>query len=211
MQFILKKPYIIGIAGGSGAGKTFFLKALRPYFDKNTLCIISQDNYYRPANEQILDENGQINFDRPEGIDDVAFLEDIGILLKNEIVTRQEYMFSQPGIIGQFIELKPAPVIIVEGLFIFHFPEIREIFDLKIFIDSDHQTRLERRLDRDYKERGISEEMIRYQWENHAIPAEDEFLLPFREEADMIIDNNGALDKVIEGLVKLIKDKSSNE
>ena len=159
---ILKKPYIIGIAGGSGAGKTFFLKSLRQHFDEKALCIISQDNYYRQATEQILDENGQINFDRPEGIDDAAFLEDVALLSENQTVTRQEYMFNQPGVAGQIMELKPAPVVIVEGLFIFHFPKIKEIFDLKIFINSEHQIRLERRLIRDNKERGLSEEIIRY-------------------------------------------------
>ena len=207
----MKKPYIIGIAGGSGAGKTFFLKSLRQHFDENTLCIISQDNYYRPANEQILDDNGQINFDRPEGIDDAAFLEDVALLSKNQTVSRQEYMFNQPGVVGQIIELKPAPVVIVEGLFIFHFTKIRKIFDLKIFINSEHQIRLERRLIRDNKERGLTEEVIRYQWENHVIPAENEFLLPYRGEVDMNIDNNGENGEEIDKLVMLIQEKSRFE
>ena len=129
----MKNPYIIGIAGGSGAGKTFFLKALRKHFDEDALCIISQDNYYRPVEEQLADENGYINFDRPEGVDHEGFLRDIDLLSKGQTVIMQEYMFNQPGVIGGKIELKPAPVIIVEGLFIFHFEDIRRLLDLKIF------------------------------------------------------------------------------
>lgn len=202
----MKKPYIIGIAGGSGAGKTFLLKKLREHLDENSLCIISQDNYYRPAYEQLLDENGQINFDRPEGIDDEAFLKDIDALSNNQPVTRQEYMFNKPGVTGQLIELKPAPVMVIEGLFIFHFPEIKKRTGLKIFMDSGHQTRLERRLKRDNKERGVSGETIRYQWENHVIPAEKEFLLPYREGVDMIIDNEGQIDEAVYKLINVIKD-----
>ena len=204
----MKKPYLIGIAGGSGAGKTFFLKALREHFDEDALCIISQDNYYRPANEQALDEMGYINFDRPEGIDKAAFLMDIELLSKNQTIIRQEYMFNQPGFTGQMIELKPAPVIIIEGLFIFHFPEISKILDLKIFMESHHQTRLARRLERDKKERGVTEELVLYQWEKHVMPAYENFLLPYRDEANLIIDNSGPIDEPIQKLMKIITGKT---
>lgn len=150
---------------------------------------------------------GQINFDRPEGIDMPAFLKDIKTLSNGKPITRQEYMFNQAGVVGRLLELKPAPVIIIEGLFIFHFPEIREILDFKIFMESHHQTRLARRLERDKKERGVTEELILYQWEKHVMPAYETFLLPYRDKADLIIDNEGPVDDAVLKLSKIIKNK----
>lgn len=204
------KPYIIGIAGGSGAGKTLFLKRIQAYFNAENISVISQDNYYRPAHEQVRDENGEINFDRPEGIDHEAFLKDIEALSGNKLVQRREYMFNQPGVTGKNIIIKPAPLIIVEGLFIFHFPEIRNLLDLKIFIDAHHETRWERRLKRDHHERGLSHETIHYQWNNHVVPAFDMYLLPYKADTDMVIENNGTIADAVEKLLIMIREKYDN-
>ncbi len=204
----MTKPFIIGIAGGSGAGKTVFLKSLRDHFDEDALCVISQDNYYRPANEQVRDENNEINFDRPEGIHNKGFLKDIELLSEKKTVIRQEYMFNQPGVKGKALIMKPAPIIIVEGLFIFYFSEIRTILDLKIFVEAHHETRLERRLRRDHQERGLSHETIHYQWNNHVVPAYETYLLPYKAEADIIIENNGAIEDGIDKILEIIGSKS---
>jgi len=192
------KPYLIGIAGGSASGKTFFLKSLRSHFNEDEVCIISQDNYYKPAIYQVKDEKGVINFDLPNGVDHAKFMEDVRSLSQNKSIEIQEYMFNQPGVIGGMITLKPAPVIIVEGIFIFHFKDIREILDLKVFMDSKEDIKLARRLARDVKERGVNEEIILYQWHNHVIPAYNEYLLPYRDDADVIITNNESFDKGFE-------------
>jgi len=192
------KPYLIGIAGGSASGKTYFLKLLRAFFTDDEVCIISQDNYYKPANQQLTDNQGMINFDLPEGVDDQQFLKDIENLSRNESFEMQEYMFNQPGVIGGMITIKPAPVIIVEGLFIFHFRAINKILDLKVFMDSKEDIKLARRLERDAKERGLTEEIILYQWHNHVIPAYNSYLLPYRDDADIIITNNATFDKGFE-------------
>ena len=201
----MSKPYIIGIAGGSGAGKTLFLKLLQAYFNEENVSVISQDNYYRPAHDQVRDENGVINFDLPEGIDHEAFLKDIEMLYGNHAVQTTEYMFNQPGVKGNVIIIKPAPIIIVEGLFIFHFPEIRNVLDLKIFIDAHHETRWERRLKRDHDERRLSHETIHYQWNNHVVPAFEKYLMPHRLQADYIIDNNGEIENSLQAILNLIR------
>jgi uridine kinase len=188
-------PYLIGIAGGSASGKTYFLRSVRQHFTEEQVCIISQDNYYRPVVEQQKDDKGEINFDLPEGVNDDQFLEDIARLARGETVGRQEYMFNQQGVAGKMLTLKPAPVIITEGIFIFHFHEIREMLDLKIFLDSRDDIKLKRRVARDTSERGLTEEVILYQWHHHVIPAYNRFLLPYRDEADVIFTNNESFAK----------------
>jgi uridine kinase len=191
-------PYLIGIAGGSASGKTYFLREIRNCFSENEVCIISQDNYYRPVNEQQKDEQGEINFDLPEGIDDVQFLKDITNLGTGKLVHREEYMFNQEGVKSKIITMQPAPVIITEGIFLFHFHSIKKMLDLKIFLDSRDDIKLKRRLQRDFTERGIAEEVILYQWHHHVIPAYNRFLLPYRDEADVILTNNESFKKGFE-------------
>ena len=113
--------YIIGITGGSGTGKTTFIKHLRAAFSDEELCIISQDNYYRPREEQLTDEKGVKNFDLPESIDGKAFAADLKSLLAGNTVTKKEYTFNNSTADASTIVWRPAPVIIVEGIFAFHF------------------------------------------------------------------------------------------
>lgn len=196
-----KNFYLIGIAGGSASGKTYFLQSIRKVFPNNEVCIISQDDYYRPAAEQSVDENGEINFDLPESINTEAFIQDVATLSGGEVVSKQEYMFNQPGVVGKTIEFHPAPVIVVEGLFILHIEKIKKMLDLKVFMDSRDDIKLNRRLERDSRERGISREMILYQWHNHVYPSYKRFLLPYKDEADIIITNNYAFDKGLELII----------
>jgi uridine kinase len=173
------------------------LKSIRNHFSEDEVCIISQDNYYKPEHFQARDENGVINFDLPEGIDEARFLEDIARLTTGKSIEMEEYMFNQPGVKGDIITLKPAPVVVVEGIFIFHFPEISKIIDLKIYLDSPEELKLARRLARDKKERGLEDDIIHYQWHNHAVPSFNTYLLPHKEGADLVINN---LESFEEGL-----------
>ena len=116
--------YIIGIAGGSASGKTYMLKSLRGIFSEEEVCIVSQDDYYRPIEEQARDENGHINFDLPSGVDDIAFLNDLKTLASGREFTRKEYTFNNPAKTPEILVFKPAPVIIAEGLFLFYFEKI---------------------------------------------------------------------------------------
>ncbi len=196
-----KNYYLIGIAGGSASGKTYFLQSIRKVFQHNEVCIISQDDYYRPVEEQTRDENGEINFDLPESINTEAFIQDVTKLAGGNTISKTEYTFNQPGIEGKNIEFYPAPVIVVEGLFIFHIASIKKMLDLKIFMDSRDDIKLNRRLDRDVRERGISRETILYQWHNHVYPSYKQYLLPYKDEADIIVTNNYAFDKGLELII----------
>lgn len=187
---MIKRPYLVGITGGSASGKTAFIQSLKTAFNSEDLCLISQDNYYKEKDQQPLDENGHINYDLPDCIHVENFLGDIDKLKRGESIFQKEYLFQLEGQEPNEIELKPAPIIVVDGLFIFYFQEILEQLDLKIFIDASEPLKLARRLKRDTAERGVPEEHVLYQWEKHVLPAYTNFLLPYKDAADIVVNNN---------------------
>jgi len=187
----MNKPFIIGIAGGSGSGKTFFLKCFMEHFSKQEVCLVSQDDYYFPvAHNMTKEENKHYNFDLPDTIDHQQFEDDISKLLNWETILKKEYTFNNSDIVPKMMEIKPARILIVEGLFILHFKKISELLDLKIFIDADDEIALQRRLKRDLIERGYSHDDVMYKWINHVVPAYKEYLLPYKNDCHNIIVNN---------------------
>jgi uridine kinase len=201
----MNKPYIVGIAGGSGSGKTFFLKCFQEHFSADEVCLVSQDDYYFPvAHNMTPEENKLYNFDLPATIDYEHFKEDISKLLNKETILKPEYTFNNPNIVPKILEIKPAPILIVEGLFILHFKEISKLLDLKVFIDADEDVALQRRLKRDLIERGYSHDDAMYKWVNHVVPAYKEYLLPYKDECDEIITNNSNIAGDIIGVTEKI-------
>jgi len=187
----MNKPFIIGIAGGSGSGKTFFLKCFLKHFSQNEVSLISQDDYYFPVPPGMsAEENKLFNFDLPDTIDHQHFEDDINSLLQGRSITKKEYTFNNPSAIPKILEIKSAPIIIVEGLFILYFRKLSALLDMKIFIDADDDIALQRRLKRDLLERGYSHDDVMYKWVNHVVPAYKEYLLPYKDECDQIITNN---------------------
>lgn len=183
-----RKPYLVGIVGGSGSGKTSFLRDL---LNRLPACaVVSQDNYYRPIHEQKRDANGQPNFDLPTAFQLDRLHEDLAKLLRGEAITKTEYTFNHRDRQGQLITVEPAQVLILEGLFLFHYEEIRRLLDLRVFIDADMDACKERRLQRDAVERGYPPEHVEYQWEQHVLPAYQQFILPYRAEAHIVVENH---------------------
>lgn len=203
-----KKPFVIGIAGGSGSGKTFFLKCFLNHFKKEEICLLSQDDYYyRVGHSMTAEENKLYNFDLPVTIDNNQFLSDIKNLIDGETVYQKEYTFNNPNAEPKLLEIKPAPIVMVEGLFILHFEEIAEILDMKIFIDTDEDIALQRRLKRDLIERGYPEGDVLYKWNNHVMPAFNDYLLPYKEQCDKIITNN---THVADDIIQITSEISSH-
>lgn len=201
--------YLIGIAGGSASGKTTFISKLRERFGSAELCVISQDHYYRPASEQIKDDKGMINFDLPEGIDFKRLHADLRKLRRGQPVELIEYTFNNPSKFPTTMMLRPAPVLIVEGLFIYNDPKLSAMFDLKLYIDAQHEIKLARRLQRDVAERGMDKDTVLYQWYEHVLPAYQKYLEPYKSEVDVVIMNNrqlkNGLDLLTHHLEKMIK------
>ncbi|MCB0754326.1 MAG: uridine-cytidine kinase [Flavobacteriales bacterium] len=206
-----EKHYVVGIAGGSASGKTSFLRQLEESLPKGSVSIISQDNYYKPKAEQQRDENGEVNFDLPSSIDKDAFLVDIQSLLNGKPITFQEYTFNNSERAPETITIQPAPILVVEGLFVFHYPEIRHLLDLRLYLDVREEIKLQRRIKRDRDERGYPEAVVRYQWEHHVLPSFKKFLKPYRDDSHIIITNNITFDKGLAVLTDHLRYRLENE
>lgn len=204
---------IIGICGISGSGKTFYLNKLKDFLSEFPITTISFDDYYKPIHFQEKDENGKINFDLPSALNLQKFLEDLENLRNGKPIEIEKYHFNNSLKSKEKIILNPAPIIILEGIFIFHFNEILKILNYKVFIEADLKTTFERRKNRDVKERGLQEDDVIYQWENHVLPSFQHYILPYKEHADMILQNNNLKDFLLESLKmkEIIISLNSNE
>lgn len=205
----MQTPFIVGITGGSASGKTTFLKNLMASFNEDELCLISQDNYYRTLDEVPIDENGVHNFDLPKAMNHQLYAQHINELREGKQVEQPEYMFNNPNAIPKILVFKPAPIIIVEGIFSFYFKEIEKLLDLKIFIDAKEHIKLKRRIIRDQVERGYDLEDVLYRWENHVFPTYDRFIKPSKIDADLVIPNNKNYNKGLEVVKAYLKTKLS--
>lgn len=204
----MNKPYLIGICGGSGSGKTLFISRLKQQFSEQELCVISQDEYYKPIQHQWVDENGYENFDLPTSIDHKTFEADLAKLISGEYVEKKEYTFNNPAITPRMLVFKPAPVIVVEGIFVFHYEEIYRMLDLSVFIHTKKELKLNRKVKRDTVDRGYPLKQVLYMQENHVNPSYKKYIKPFRHEADIVIPNNErGFEKGLELISVLIKSK----
>lgn len=186
----MKKPFVIGISGGSGSGKTSFIRHLRESFSVDQVCIVSQDDYYLPRENQMIDENGEHNFDLPESFNKKKFRTDVQQLVAGIPVTIEEYTFNNAEANPKLLTFKPAPILVLEGLFVLHFKKIAPLLDLKIFINTKENLKVIRRIHRDQVERGYPIEDVLYKYQHHVLPAFERYILPYKEEADIIINNN---------------------
>jgi uridine kinase len=201
----MPQPYTIGITGGSGSGKTFFINELSSHFRPEEICLISQDHYYKPLEAQFTDEKGVQNFDLPTSIDKDALAEDILMLKSGRSIVKKEYTFNNPKATPLELEFKPAPILIVEGLFVQYFPEIVKELDLRIFIEARDYVKLTRRIRRDNEERGYDLNDVLYRYENHVMPIYDSLIEPLKHQADLIIPNNNHFEHALHVLVRALK------
>ena len=196
---------IVGVSGSSGSGKTFIVNFIKKNLPKNSVSIMFQDNYYKLREDQSKDENGNYNFDLPSSFNNYDFINDIKSLKAGKIIRRKEYNFNNPLVKPKFITVKQRPLIIVEGLFIFNNKKISKNFDKKIFISCDIKKMIKRRIERDSVKRGYDKADVLYKYENHVLPSYKKYILPFKKEADIIIDNNGDDNKGANKSLEYIK------
>jgi len=204
---VSKAPFIIGITGGSGSGKTRFLNGLMSKFSAEEVCLISQDNYYKPRDEQPVDIKGIKNFDLPESIDFESYKQDIEDIKAGKSVTRKEYTFNNPEAKASVVMLKPAPVIVVEGIFVLYYQPIAKILDMKLYIDAKDYIKLIRRIVRDDKERGYDLDDVLYRYEHHVMPTYEKHIKPYKSEADIIIPNHRSYDSALDVIETYVRSK----
>ena len=186
--------FIIGISGGSGSGKTSFIRDIKEHFSKEQICFLSQDDYYKPRELQKEDENGIKNFDLPESIEMDEFYFDLVKLTNGMSVERPEYTFNNENKNPGMIHLDPAPIIIVEGLFVFYEPKLFNLLDLKILIHASDTQKIIRRIKRDRVERNYPFEDVLYRYEHHVLPSFETYIFPFFNKVDIVINNNKSFD-----------------
>jgi uridine kinase len=185
-----KQPYVVGITGGSASGKTSFARNLKELFGDHEMIVLSEDNYYLPIDKVPVDKNGVQNYDVPESLDHAGYAEHVKTLKSGNDIEKLEYTFHKPGVVPRMMRFSPTPIIILEGIFSLHIDAVKDLIDLKLYIDADPETRLDRRLKRDLIERGLDRDDVEYRWNNHIAPQFEQYHRQCRAAADMIIQNN---------------------
>ena len=181
---------IIGIAGGTGCGKTTVVNKIINELPEGEVGVISQDSYYKDTSHLSYDERIKINFDHPRSIDFELLVYHLKSLKINTPVNQPVYSFVKHNRTGDTILTHPRKVMIVEGILIFTNSELREMFDIKLFVHADTDERLIRRLKRDISERGRDLDEVLSRYQTTLKPMHDQFIEPMKEYADMIIPNN---------------------
>lgn len=207
----MQHPYIVGITGGSASGKTTFLRRLLASFPAEDICLISQDNYYHPREIQQVDAQGVTNFDLPSSIDSESYAADVLRISQGLEVRRPEYTFNNPNAAPKELVFQPAPIVVVEGIFVFYFEEVAKLLDLKVYIDAEEHVKLQRRIVRDRDERGYGLEDVLYRYTNHVAPTYEKYIRPFKQDADIVIPNNRHFDRGLEVLVSFLQSKIVRE
>ena len=197
-------PVIIGIAGGTGSGKSTITDAIRREV-KNQITLIPQDSYYKNFGLLPIEKRNNINYDHPDSFDNELLMEHLKLLKKNIPIQKPIYDFKTHSRIDKTTLIKPSRIIIVEGILIFENEQLRKLMDIKIFVDTDADIRILRRIDRDIKERGRSLESIVLQYRNTVQPMHIEFVEPSKRYADIIIPEGGANKIGINMIVTKIK------
>lgn len=200
------KPYLIGVTGGTASGKTSFIRDLGLHFDQSELVCLSIDHYYYPKDQIKLDENGVHNFDVPSAINSGLLLQDMQSLLSGEPVQKLEHNFYKPGEQPKVLTFHPARIIIVEGIFACYFEQIKNMFDLTVFLHVDEKVMLARRLHRDLYERGFDNEDVEYRWGRHILPAYKQFIEPRMVDSDLVIPNNIGYSCALQILVCFLRE-----
>ena len=196
---------IIGISGGSGSGKTSFIRDIKKQFVGSEITLLSQDEYYRPRDEQVTDDKGFKNFDLPTSIDLEGFVNDIKKLKNGETVTRKEYTFNNDMKEAKMLRFEPTKILIVEGLFIFHHDEIRNLLDFTIMIYASSALTVIRRIHRDRIERNYPLEDVLYRYEHHVLPAFEKYIEPYVDQVDIVINNNKNYTKALNMFTTYLK------
>ncbi len=201
----MKKPIIIGITGGTGSGKSTVSKEIYKSIEDKNVVIIEQDSYYKDQSHLTFDERKKTNYDHPFAFDNDLLIEHLNMLMEGKTVEKPIYDFEMHNRKKETVIVCPKDIIILEGILILYDERIRNLLDIKIFVDTDSDVRVIRRITRDLQERGRSLDSVIDQYMSTVRPAHMQFIEPTKKYADIIIPEGGYNKVAIDIMVTKIK------
>lgn len=197
-------PFLLGVAGGSGSGKTYFARALQAALGDEVCTIVYQDNYYIDQSKKFDHDGGAVNFDHPSSLDFELLGKQLGLLKQGQTVDIPIYDFVTHTRKSETLRVEPKAVIIVDGILIFHADQVRPHFDEMIYFDTPESLRFERRLERDVKERGREPEGVHAQFFKQVKPMHDQFVEPSKVHAGHVVCEAGEYEEVLARFIRLL-------
>ena len=196
---------VIGVAGGTGSGKSTLVKRLQEAFRSEDVATLCHDYYYKAHPELTYEERTKLNYDHPQSFDTDMLVEHVRALKSNVAVEHPVYSFVEHNRTEETVAVKPSKVIIIDGILIFENKELRDLMDIKVFVDTDADLRLARRILRDVRERGRSMESVISQYTTTVKPMHEEFVEPSKKYADVIIPEGGFNSVAVQMLIQNIR------
>ncbi|WP_075982393.1 uridine kinase [Bacillus massilinigeriensis] len=207
-----RKPVVIGVAGGSGSGKTSVTKAIYDWFHGHSILMLEQDYYYKDQSHLPYEERLKTNYDHPLAFDTDLLIEHLKKLLNYEPIQKPVYDYAIHTRSNKVINVEPKDVIILEGILVLEDERLRNLMDIKLFVDTDADLRIIRRLMRDIKERGRSMDSVIEQYVSVVRPMHNQFIEPTKRYADIIIPEGGhnhvAIDLMVTKIQTILEQKS---
>ena len=200
-----KRPVVIGIAGGSCSGKTSVTRAIYEVFRNHSVVVIEQDYYYKDQSHMTFEERLETNYDHPLAFDTDLLIEHINALLNRQPIEKPVYDYVQHTRANETIHVEPKDVIIVEGILVLEDERLRNLMDIKLFVDTDSDLRIIRRIQRDINERGRTTESVIEQYLSAVRPMHNLFIEPTKRYAHVIIPEGGDNEVAIDLMVTKIK------
>ncbi len=208
----MRKPVVIGVAGGSGSGKTSVTKAIYDRFKGHSILLLEQDYYYKDQSDVPFEKRLKTNYDHPLAFDTDLLIEHIEKLLRFEPIEKPVYDYSIHTRSKEVIQVEPKDVIILEGILVLEDERLRNLMDIKLYVDTDADLRIIRRLTRDIKERGRSFDSVIDQYVNVVRPMHNQFIEPTKRYADLIIPEGGhnhvAIDLMVTKIQTILEQKT---
>ena len=202
----MKRPIFIGITGGTGSGKSTIAKEIYRQFGEDCIAMIEQDSYYKDQSHLSMEDRVKTNYDHPNAFDNNLLVSHLESLLNEHSIQKPSYDFSIHNRIEDTTKVEPKEIVIVEGILILEDPRIRELLDIKIYVDTDADVRIIRRMVRDINERGRTMESVINQYLNVVKPMHNQFTEPTKKFADIIIPEGGHNKVAIDIIVAKIKE-----
>jgi uridine kinase len=207
-----RKPVVIGVAGGSGSGKTSVTKSIYESFQGHSILMLEQDFYYKDQSHLPFEERLKTNYDHPLAFDNDLLIEHIGKLLNHEAIEKPVYDYAVHTRSDKVIHVEPQDVIILEGILVLEDERLRELMDIKLFVDTDADIRIIRRMVRDIQERGRTMDSVIDQYIGVVRPMHNQFIEPTKRYADIIIPEGGhnvvAIDLMVTKIQTILEQKS---